>query len=321
MRPIRLPREWICGLADGLHLRHKEVVVIIHRYLVTPSPVNSSSGNRLVFPWSIPINDPEGTVFSWTIQCSNGQITSGTSASNGTKSLALSGLAYSTSYKIWVNATDPTGSTQYTRKWYTFTTEPIIPFNIPTPNSWAYVTSASGETRVGPSVADINDDGRMEIIRSGINGIVVYDGKTGTILWDKLTTMWDSHIPLEIIDLNKDGYLDVISSYDTGTRALSGEDGSQLWYNANAPLYNKHAVAGDINADGYPEVFVCAAGAEDGSPEGWITALTHDGTIFAQVHVYFPCYGGLSLGDTDYDGVYEALSVRKKHWVRRKCCR
>ena len=62
-------------------------------------------------------------LFSWTIQCSNGQINSGTGASNGTKSLALSGLAYSTTYKVWVNATDPTGSGLYTRKWYTFTTQ------------------------------------------------------------------------------------------------------------------------------------------------------------------------------------------------------
>ena len=33
-------------------------------------------------------------------------------ASNGTKSLSLSGLTYSTTYKVWVNATDPTGSNQ-----------------------------------------------------------------------------------------------------------------------------------------------------------------------------------------------------------------
>ncbi len=150
-----------------------------------PSPGNGSSGNRLNLSWSIPINDPEGTVFSWTIQCSNGQTTSGTSASNGTKSLSLSGLAYSTSYKVWVNATDPTGSNLYTRKWYTFTTEPIIPLNIPTAKTWSPITSESGETRVGPSVADVNNDGRMEIIRSGINGIVVYNGITGTVVWEK----------------------------------------------------------------------------------------------------------------------------------------
>ena len=95
----------------------------------TPSPGNGSSGSRLNLRWSIPINDPEGTVFSWTIECSNGQRNSGTGASNGIQSLSLSGLAYSKTYKVWVNATDPTGSKVYTRKWYTFTTEPIIPIS------------------------------------------------------------------------------------------------------------------------------------------------------------------------------------------------
>ncbi|MFH1012994.1 MAG: C25 family cysteine peptidase, partial [Thermoplasmatota archaeon] len=100
-----------------------------------PSPVNGSTGNSLSFTWSIPVNDPEGNNFSWTIQCSNGQANSGTSASNGTKSLALSGLVYSTTYKVWVNATDSGGSGIYTRKWYTFTTKASLPpvFGTPSP--------------------------------------------------------------------------------------------------------------------------------------------------------------------------------------------
>jgi len=97
----------------------------------TPSPANGSTGNLLSLTWSIPINDPQGNPFSWTIQCSNRQTTSGTGASNGTKSLALSGLTNSTSYKVWVNATDPTGSGLYTRKWYTFTTITSQPPNPP----------------------------------------------------------------------------------------------------------------------------------------------------------------------------------------------
>lgn len=75
-----------------------------------PSPENCSIGNPLSLTWSIPINDPEGDLISWTIQCSNGQGINGTGATNGTKSLALSGLAYLTNYKVWVNGTDPTGS-------------------------------------------------------------------------------------------------------------------------------------------------------------------------------------------------------------------
>ena len=87
--------------------------------LGTPSPANGSTGNLLNLSWSIPITDPQGDVFSWTIQCSNGQVTSGTGASNGTKSLSLSGLSNVTTYKIWVNATDPGGSGVYTRRWGT----------------------------------------------------------------------------------------------------------------------------------------------------------------------------------------------------------
>jgi hypothetical protein len=89
--------------------------------LGTPTPSNSSIGNPLGFTWSIPINDPDGDAFDWTIQCSNGQVNSGVNATNGIKSLFLSGLARSTTYKVWINATD-TGSGNDTRKWYTFTT-------------------------------------------------------------------------------------------------------------------------------------------------------------------------------------------------------
>jgi len=97
-----------------------------------PIPVNGSANNPLSLTWNIPINDPEGDAFSWTIQCSNRQANSGTGAINGTRSLALSGLSYSTTYKVWVNATDSTGSCLYMRKWYTFTTRANQPPNPPT---------------------------------------------------------------------------------------------------------------------------------------------------------------------------------------------
>jgi hypothetical protein len=104
----------------------------------TPSPANGSTNNPRSFTWSIPINDPEGNQFSWTIQCSNGQTNSGTAATNGTKTLAISGLAYATTYKVWVNATDPpAGSGIYNRKWYTFTTKTSLPpvFGVPSPSN------------------------------------------------------------------------------------------------------------------------------------------------------------------------------------------
>jgi hypothetical protein len=108
--------------------------------LGTPLPTNGSAGNPLNFIWGIPINDPEGNTFSWSIQCSNGQVTSGAGAWNGTKSLALLGLAYSIYYKVWVNASDPAGSGIYTRRWYTFTTVANQPpeFGLPTPANGSF---------------------------------------------------------------------------------------------------------------------------------------------------------------------------------------
>lgn len=43
-------------------------------------------------------------------------------ATNGTKGTYCSGLAYNTTYKVYVNATD-IGSGGYTRRWYQFTTK------------------------------------------------------------------------------------------------------------------------------------------------------------------------------------------------------
>jgi hypothetical protein len=90
----------------------------------TPTPANGSVDNPLSFTWGIPVNDPDGDPFSWTLQCNNGQVNSGTGELNGTKSLLLSGLLSSTTYKVWINATDPQGSGEWIRKWYTFSTQP-----------------------------------------------------------------------------------------------------------------------------------------------------------------------------------------------------
>lgn len=96
----------------------------------TPSPTNESIGNPLIVAWNIPIRDPNGNTFNWSIQC-NGKTNNATGATNGTKILTLTGLTNGTTYKVWVNATDPTGSRLYTRHWYTFTTQLTTIMNTP----------------------------------------------------------------------------------------------------------------------------------------------------------------------------------------------
>jgi hypothetical protein len=51
----------------------------------TPSPVNGSTNQPISFTWSIPINDPEGDLFNWSIECSNGENSSDIMDGDGTK--------------------------------------------------------------------------------------------------------------------------------------------------------------------------------------------------------------------------------------------
>jgi len=103
----------------------------------TPSPTNGSTGQNLALTWSISITDAEANPINWNIHCSNGQTASANGASGGTKTLSISGLAYLTTYTVWVNATDPAGSGLWTRAWYTFQTKANSPpaFGTPSPTN------------------------------------------------------------------------------------------------------------------------------------------------------------------------------------------
>ena len=91
----------------------------------TPSPINNSIGidPSVTWYWTIPIND-SGVHFGWTIDF-DGYETGWANpyASNGTASFGFSpgDLAYGTTYRMWVNATDGVNTT---RAWYQFTTMP-----------------------------------------------------------------------------------------------------------------------------------------------------------------------------------------------------
>ncbi|HWR62846.1 MAG TPA: PKD domain-containing protein, partial [Candidatus Thermoplasmatota archaeon] len=130
----------------------------------SPSPSNGSINNPLSISWMIPINDPEGNLYDWMIQCSNGQESSGSSASNGTKTLSLSGLAYSTVYTVWVNATDPDGSGQYARRYYTLKTRD--PGGGPPPE----------EPQEPSNKNPVADTSAREPYQGYVNSIILFDG-------------------------------------------------------------------------------------------------------------------------------------------------
>jgi hypothetical protein len=71
------------------------------------SPANESVGVPVdVGLWSVFISDVDGNETNGTIECSNGESTSWVNLLDGTRSLSLSLLDYSTTYTVWVNFTD-----------------------------------------------------------------------------------------------------------------------------------------------------------------------------------------------------------------------
>ncbi|MEM2780973.1 MAG: VCBS repeat-containing protein, partial [Candidatus Bathyarchaeia archaeon] len=161
----------------------------------------------------------------------------------------------------------------------------------------------TGSTWLGPYAADLNNDGKMEIVISGLTGkTAALDPETGEVLWS--VPYGGDHVPMEILDLNKDGFLEIVmcpqyvnGSTARGVMVLHGINGSIWWYNKKAAGKGTYIGVADINADGYLEIF--------SAYPGLVTALTYDGRIFASTYTYYTCYGGISVGDTDFDGVFE----------------
>jgi hypothetical protein len=85
------------------------------------NPVNETSGVSVdISSLSLTIEDPDGDLFDWSIETNpNIGISNVNGDSNGSKSCSVSGLAYSTTYTWFVNATD---GNSWTNNTFTFTT-------------------------------------------------------------------------------------------------------------------------------------------------------------------------------------------------------
>jgi len=87
--------------------------------LGNPNPLNQSTNHPHIVDWSIQIND-SGGIFDWFITCSNGQSQHSIGDTNGTKTLQLTNLGYSTTYTVFVNVYD---YSQWTNESFYFITK------------------------------------------------------------------------------------------------------------------------------------------------------------------------------------------------------
>lgn len=136
-----------------------------------------------------------------------------------------------------------------------------------------------------PRVADLNDDGVLDIImgaakgenRKNDQGILALNGKTGELLWQygARDQMFGS---ATFYDITDDGVPDVfISGRSASLMALDGSNGKLLWeyayHHENDPIlknarfnfYNS-VLLPDQNQNGYPELLIVNGGNVDAQP-------------------------------------------------------
>lgn len=170
------------------------------------------------------------------------------------------------------------------------------------PPSAVWTLPSAGSNFYTPRVADLEDDGNLEVVLAGGNEmpafgeVMVLDAKTGALRWrgDADAELYSSPV---LLDVFGNGVKDVfVAGRDATLMAFDGARGNLLWnFNDANPmpryefLYNFYTpvLIPDQTGDGRPDLLV-ANGGEDGIPPheprpagglGVVSSL--DGTIVA----------------------------------------
>jgi len=155
-----------------------------------------------------------------------------------------------------------------------------------------------------PTLADLDNDGKPEILHGGFDGkVLCINGENGSVAWSKqvFSNAWVQTAPT-IVDLDGNGQLDFVVatwafSPDTSrVYAYRGNDQSLLWSRAVSDVTYHGFATGDLDQDGKPELVL-------GDYNGVIYALNGENgsmlwTYQASVYVGAP----VTLADVNHDG-------------------
>lgn len=142
-----------------------------------------------------------------------------------------------------------------------WSTRLFMDFVMPYPENDGFPLRLAGAVVTSPLVADINNDGCVEILFAGYDGIFyAYSGQGGLLpQYRRLSKAPVSAAPA-IADLDQDGGLEIVfAGHDGRLQAIdsSGADLPGFPLTLPGPVYGSTALA-DIDQDGYPDIVVAS---------------------------------------------------------------
>ena len=161
--------------------------------------------------------------------------------------------------------------------------------------------------------ADMNGDGRVDLITGGSNGITVLTNRSDGTFGDAVTYEVDNPIYAAVADMNGDGKPDVLAGQSWGTLMVlenNGEGGLPAPILTTTNMLGQRMAAADLDGDGRPELVV--GGWTGSATVGPLDVLHNrgDGTFDATAN-YSPgteTYG-IALADVDGDGATDIVTA------------
>ena len=171
---------------------------------------------------------------------------------------------------------------------------------------WSYFTG--NKIQGSPSIADIDGDGKMEIIvGSWDKNVYCLDGATGAKKWSYATGGKVESCP-SIVDIDNDGKKEIVfGSYDGKLYCLDNM-GKLKWYYLTEGLSECSPLVADVNNDGKMEIIIGSVVKESTSVlQNYVYCIDSTGTPIWITPVQYWAASSPAMGDLDNDGKMEIV--------------